>query len=52
MVMAGLVEGDRVLGVDRASDGERRTLRDGGVSVNLMAICGTDKPYELACVLG
>lgn len=52
MVMAGLVEGGRGLGFDRTSDGERRTLRDGGVSVNLMAICGTDKAYELACDLG
>jgi hypothetical protein len=46
------VEGGRGLEVDRASDGVRRTLRDGGVSVNLMAICGTEKPHELACVLG
>jgi len=50
MVMAGFVEGGWQL--IAPSDGEMRTLPDGGVSVNLMAICGTGKPYELACVLG
>jgi hypothetical protein len=42
----------RQLAVDRASGGERRTLRDGGVSVNRLAICGTDGPHEFGCVLG